>query len=146
MADPLSVAASAASLAQLCGTLVSALKVFRDSRNVELRVQILREEINTLGGVLSRVGETFERFEANPLRTPFQQKHEGDVQHLLDLCAKTLNALGQIISGLEGRKGFASKLLKQLQVNRVTQDITILKANLHSCTEMLQVSLLTINM
>ncbi|MCJ1268297.1 hypothetical protein MMC22_008184 [Lobaria immixta] len=143
MTDPLSVAASAASLAQLCGTLISALKVFHDSRNVEFRVQILKEEINTLGGVLSRVAETFE---ANPMQTPFQKKHEGDVQHLLDRCGKTLKALNQIISGLEGRKGLASNLLKQLRVNRVTQDITILKANLHSCTEMLQVSLLTINM
>lgn len=141
--DPLSITASAASLAQLCVAIVSALKFVRDASNVEFVLHSLREEIDTLGRVLSRVAQTFD---ASPMQTPFQQKHEIDLQHLLDRCGSILEALHQIISGLEGRKRFGSNLLKQIRLNRATQDITILKANIHSCTEMLQVSLMTISM
>lgn len=141
--DPLSVTASAASLAQLCVAIVSALKFIRDSSNVEFALHSLREEIGTLGSVLRRVAETFD---ASPMQTPFQRKHEKEVQHLLGRCRNTLEALDEIISGLEGTKRFASNLLKQIGLNRATQHITILKANIHSCTQMLQVSLLTIGM
>lgn len=141
--DPLSAAASAASLAQLCGTIVSALKFIRDASNVDSAVHGLRVEIGTLGDVLSHVAETFG---ASPMQTSFQHKHETDIRQLLDQCHKTLKALNQIISSLEGTKGFAPKLSKQIKLNKVTQHITILKANIHSCTVMLQVSLMTLDM
>lgn len=141
--DPFSITASAASLVQLCMTIVSALKFVRDASNVESVLHSLREEIDTLGRVLSRVGQTFD---ASPMKTPFQRNHEIDLRHLLDRCGNLLETLHQIISGLEGRKRFGSNLLKQIRLNRVTQDITILKANIHSCSEMLQVSLMAISM
>ncbi|MCJ1470763.1 hypothetical protein MMC07_009410 [Pseudocyphellaria aurata] len=139
--DPLSVTASAASLAQLCVAIVSALKLVRDASNVEFAVYSLREEVKILGDVLNRIAETFS---ASPMQTSFQQTHERDVRLLLDRCRSTLGALREIISGLEGEKHFASKLLKQIRLNRVTQDISILKANIDTCTQMLQVSLMTI--
>ncbi|MCJ1429321.1 hypothetical protein MMC29_007234 [Sticta canariensis] len=140
--DPLSITASAASLAQLCGTIVSALKFVRDASNVEFVLHSLREEIDTLGRMLSRVAQMFD---TSPMQTPFQQKHEIDLRHLLDRCGSVLEALHQIISGLEGRKRFGSNLLKQIRLNRVTQDITTLKANINTCTDMLQVSLLAMS-
>lgn len=141
--DPLSVTASAVSLAQLCVAIVSALRLVRDASYVEFAVHSLREEVEILGGVLSRIAETFD---ASPMQTSFQQIHERDVRHLLDRCRSTLGALHAIISGLDGEKRFASKLVKQIRLNRVTQDITILKSNIDSCTQMLQVSLMTIGM
>lgn len=145
--DPLSVVASAVSLAQLCGAIVSTLKFIRNASEVEFGVHSLREEIDSLRRVLNRVAESFDPgSDQIPMRTPFQQKHEEDVRHLLDRSHNKLNALHQIISGLEGKKYFASHLVKQIQLNRVTQHITILKANIHSCREMLQVSLLTMSM
>lgn len=141
--DPLSITASAVSLAQLCVTIVSALKLIRDTSNVEFAVRSLREEIDTLGSVLKRVAESFD---ANHMQTPFQHKHAREVRHLLDKCRISLEALHEIVARLEGTKRFASKLLKQIELNAATQHITILKANIHSCTQMLQVSLMTIGM
>lgn len=144
--DPLSVVASAANLVQLCAMILEGLRVVCEARNVNFAVLSLRDEIGTLKTILNHVEDTFTAFTGSPLRMRPGQDHTRDVRYLLHKCQQTLEALDQIIKTLNGKNGFATNLLRQIRLNKITGNIRVLKANIHCYTQMLQVSLMTISM
>lgn len=144
--DPLSIAASAANLMQLCSMIVDGLKVVCDASSVNFAVRSLRDEIGTLGTILGHVNKSFNAFNDDPLRMRAEPDYVEDVRGLLLKCTETLEALAQIIKTLTGQKGFAANLMRQIRLNKSTGNIAILRASLHCYTQMLQVSIMTMSM
>ena len=144
--EPFTVVATIVNLTQLCMGIVGALKLVCEASNVNTAVQGLRDEVIALNSILSHLKDTFTAFANGPSRMRFEQDHERDVLESLQKCEKTLEALSQIVMTLKDKKGFTANLINQFRLNKSIGSIKILRANIHCYTQMLPVSLLTINM
>lgn len=97
--DPLSIAASAASIAGLCGKiLVSSAKFVEATGNVDDIFNGLNREVSTLSSVLESIGSTFK---ARPPQMPFEREHWENIKNLLNRCDRTLTTLKTLLDNLD---------------------------------------------
>src|SRR5579864_858766 len=99
MADPLSIAASAITLVELCNNVARSIYGFaKDVNHIEQSVATLGEETKELKKILMGIAETFKNpIIATSLETGVGKQHFLHVKVSLDDCKSTLERLDSIV-------------------------------------------------
>ncbi|KAF2141059.1 uncharacterized protein K452DRAFT_44571 [Aplosporella prunicola CBS 121167] len=143
--DPLSICASAANVAQLCGTIIKSLYKFcDDASNVDATVEGFRIETTNLQQTLVNVESTRKTSLARNIQS-LELKHWGHVNSVLKRCWKTLLKLEAVLDRCASAQGIGRMPKTQIRLNMQSHSINILRKHMKSYTQALQVSLQTIS-
>ena len=149
MADPISIAASACSIATLCGTIIVNVSRFVVAVNEqEDRLSEFAASISTLKGVLENVERVVNQ---RPRQLPFLQRqerrHEADIRKILQACERVVYKLKNELpeTSDETRSGIERARI-QISLTLRSNVFVELRQHLASYTQVLQLSLTTMTL
>ncbi|KAK7518704.1 hypothetical protein IWZ03DRAFT_154629 [Phyllosticta citriasiana] len=135
--DPLSVLASTAQIASLCGSLINTLGRFvDDSKHVDTTIESMLIEIRMLRDVSQLVHSTMRAQSLDEL-----DEYWRNVKTLLGRCDKTLKKLNSVLANISARHGLGRMPIMQLHLNMKSHTVAILRRHIKSHTHALQVLL-----
>jgi hypothetical protein len=146
--DPISIGASACSIAAVCGAIISTVSKFAvDTIAVPQTLEEFNTSIITLRTVLNNIDHVVSK---RPKQLFFAQKQERkhwqDVQNVLEACNNCLYKLkNQLPEPPESHK-ILQKARAQLELNLSSNVITQIRGHISSYTQILQLSLTTMTL
>lgn len=144
--DPLSICASAANVAQLCGVIIHKLASFCEATShVDLTVSGFRVEVKNFQMALRLVAETQKTWQLRPMQD-IEKDHWKRITKLLGRCKQTLDRLQTLLVECEYKQTIGRKPMTQLRLNMRSHIICILRSHIKSYTQALQVSLSTLTL
>lgn len=144
--DPLSIASASAALAGFCTKLSTTIYNFIDnSQYVDISVQVLRSEIDSLSQVLTNISVSFNDSSLSATALESQTGHEAQhwksFKELMNDCRKTLETLEQILEPLRKQSRLFPRPIKQLKLENRLQQITLLKQQIAAYRQTMSLSL-----
>lgn len=144
MADPLSIAASAVTLVQLCTYVAkSTYKFAQETKHIEESVGVLGEEIEALKKILVGIAQTFSNpIIATNLESGVGKQHFLHVKMSLEDCKSTLERLDQIVQQVDAIDGRFFRLVKKrLKMYSKSEEIRSLQKRVEFIRKTMNISL-----
>src|SRR5580700_5036212 len=93
--DPISIAASACSIAALCGTIITVVRRFAVGvQSADQALEEFRTSVSTLQGVLTQIEFLIKRkLKQLPFAQSQERKHLQDIKNVLKACHRCLHRL-----------------------------------------------------
>ena len=136
--DPVSIATALASLLKLCWSIYEFIKDNKDVQGLDIQIKSLSEVLRSISNLLGGDKRPI-------LQGSYEEEHWANVRVCLDDCAKVLEKLKKLVeSGT--REGFMVRLTYVLRSKASSAEIALLKQQLMSSRETLQLSLQAITM
>jgi hypothetical protein len=149
MADPLSIAASAATVIAMCKTIRSYAVAFTvDLKEVPQVLEDFKMSISSLTSALHHVEDLFKN---QPKKLPFAEKEESrhwrDIESVVAACQRSLVRLSNELPDLEADRGRPfDELRKQLTLKLNSDTIAEIRRRQTEYTHTLQLSLVTLSL
>ena len=140
--DPLSITAACFAVAQICVSISKSCSKFAEgAANVDNSLEGLDIELRNLGVVVEKVETTFRA-------KPQQIEYWKHTYEMLERCRLTLDQLKTILEGLNNRHhhSIPRKPLMQYRLNKKQPTISLLRGQISSYIQMLQIWLQTISL
>lgn len=148
--DPLSIAASACSIANMCGTVIFKVSQFViDTRSLPQALEDFNTNITSLQTVLKNIDATVIK---RPKQLPFakkqERKHWGDIKNVLEACNDCVYKLDNELPEMRenASQSFAAQARKQLTMSLNSNVVLQIRGHISSYTQILQLSLTTITL
>ena len=145
--EPLSIVTAAASL---IGTCTRIYTFINNTRNVDIVLRALGDEIKSLSRVLNSMAQMFNHPTlANiTLRTGLEARHWRNVIRLLVDCRSTLEHLEDVLKNIRRPDlfRFLGRLGRQIRLDTQSVNIAVLNQQIRSYREIMQVSLQLLSM
>lgn len=144
MGDPLSIAASAVTLVQLCTSVATSIYNFaRETKHIEESVGALGEEIEGLRKILVGIARTFSNpIIATNLEEGIGKEHFLHVKVSLEDCKNTLERLNRIVRQVDAIDGSFWRLVKKrLKMYTKSEEIRLLQRRVEFIRQTMNISL-----
>jgi hypothetical protein len=145
--DPLSIAASACSVAALCGTVIKVVGRFAVGvRSADQALEEFRTSVSTLQGVLTQIGLLIKKFKQLPFAQRQEREHLQDIKNVLEACR---SCLCRLKDELPDPREISTTLQKaRIQWGLIVKSTVFIeiKAHLVSYTQVLNLSLNTMSL
>jgi len=139
--DPISIATASVTLVKLCADIYMLIS---KTEPVDTTIRILATEIDSLMHVLLAMGESFNdpALVALSSQTGHEGQHWRNIQQSLGDCRKTLEGLERILGSInKSEGGFLRRPRKLINLTLNSGDIALLKQQVASCRQTMQLSL-----
>lgn len=147
--DPLSIAASACSIASLCGTMIMNISRFvTDARSIPQTLEEFTSTITSVKTVLTNIEVVVRK---RPKTLPFAQKQErkhwSDIKNVLEACTGCLYRLQNELplERDDSHKPLVQARL-QLEMSLKSNVVTQIRGHLTTYTQVLELSLTTMTL
>jgi Fungal N-terminal domain of STAND proteins len=147
--DPLTIVASVAATSRVVTTISKTLfRFIRDTKQVDRTVDALLGEVNDLKRVISAIENVIQQ---PATQAVIQQDRECNLGNSVDdslvECRTTLESLDRILQGIKVKKRSQSpfwQAVKQIKVNWNSEELGVLRGQMHSHCLSMQLALQTI--
>lgn len=143
--DPLSITAAAVSIVTFCSQTTTILaQLIDDNKNVDHTIKGFSDEVTHLSNVVESIGTNFQdpSIALRTSSTGHEGQHWRDVQKCFADAKRCLERLTIILTTLKSsKKGIPGRVVKQVRLSIASGEIALLRRQLSSFTQTMQISL-----
>jgi len=148
--DPLSITASAIGIITFCSQTTKILaQLIDDNKNVDHTIKGFSDEVSHLSSVVQSISTSFQDPDivSRISTTGHKGQHWRDVQKCLANAKTCLGRLTTILTTLKSsKKGIPGRVVKQVRVSLASGEIALLRRQISSFTQTMQISLQMISL